>query len=134
MMKLFVAVVMILAGGCAWAQKPACTEHNAGQIYFDKKTGDVYVCEFSGKENQWMQKIGAKSPDPAPLKCGKYEYLEPAHYGDSCEHMEMTPSGTLCAGIGMQLPDRCVPILHTLTEKDWQELMARLKALEHKEK
>ena len=45
---------------------------------------------------------------PAPLKCGKYEEFEPAHSVGTANLMATT------------IPDRCVPILHTLTEKDWQ--------------
>ena len=67
---------------------------------------------------------------PAPLKCEKYEHYEPGSIEDCSD------------GLGScrtNVPARCAPDIHTLTEKDWQELMAqnrardaRLKALEGK--
>ena len=50
---------------------------------------------------------------PAPLKCGKYESRE--FISD-----DKFPAGHWT----------CLPIEHTVTEKEWQELMARLKKLE----
>ncbi len=47
---------------------------------------------------------------PASLKCGKYEEFQPSHAEET----------NLAAVI---VPDRCVPILHTVTEKEWQELI-----------
>ena len=53
-----------------------------------------------------------------PLKCGKYEHFEPAH----SEHTG--------GDIFVDYPDRCVPDMHTVTEKEWQELKEHIRTLE----
>ncbi len=53
--------------------------------------------------------------------CPKYQHLVPAHGRDcSTDYMACIE----------QVPDKCVDDIHTVTEREWQELMARLKALE----
>lgn len=70
---------------------------------------------------------------PKPLQCGKYQHIQ--HWAARCG-----PSPDMCDSESMVCeavsictpppPDQCVPNLHTVTEREWQELMARLKALE----
>jgi hypothetical protein len=57
---------------------------------------------------------------PEPLKCGKYQHAE-------------YPS-MWCGDTGTCFMPRCVDDMHWITEREWQELMARLKALETKAK
>ena len=53
---------------------------------------------------------------PAPLKCGKYQTFEPTHMVG-------------CGNMACSIPDRCADNLHTLTEKEWQDLQAEIKTL-----
>lgn len=56
---------------------------------------------------------------PAPLKCGKYQHEEyPSVWcGDSMPSTCFTP--------------RCAPDLHTVTEREWQELMEHIRWIDH---
>lgn len=69
---------------------------------------------------------------PAPLKCGKYEHVE--HWPDGqCGPEWCDKDGNVCfANCPPPPPDRCVPDLHTVTEKEWQELMKRMNDLEER--
>jgi hypothetical protein len=67
-----------------------------------------------------------------PLTCPKYQHL--VHSG--AESCRPAPE---CVGKGMSCniaictpepPDRCEDTMHTVTEKEWVDLMERLKALE----
>ena len=73
---------------------------------------------------------------PGPLKCGKYEHEEklPQRCANTCP-----PDGTSCIASRLVIPasDECVPDMHTVTEKEWQDkekkyqdLLERLKNLE----
>lgn len=62
-------------------------------------------------------------------KCGKYQHLEPAptyfggHYIDDGKgHLTLVP----------EPQSMCVDDMHTVTEREWQNLQARLKRLEEK--
>ena len=55
-------------------------------------------------------------PTPTPLKCGKYQHIDQSCYAD------MSNGGCL--------PLRCVDDLHTVTEKEWQDLQERLRLAE----
>jgi hypothetical protein len=57
---------------------------------------------------------------PKPLKCGKYE----EHTGNVCTVTTGDPN-VICG-------DRCRPKMHSVTEKEYQELLARIRALEAK--
>ena len=66
------------------------------------------------------QQIYVQQSVPDPV-CGKYQHLEPTGIVGwvSCRH------GEKCVAY----PDnRCVDDMHTVTEREWQELMERLKA------
>ena len=60
--KLFWAV--LLMGGIAWGQKPACTKDNIGQPYIDniEKVYPYWVCTADG----WMNVHPAHNPTPQP--------------------------------------------------------------------
>ena len=108
-MKLIIAALAV-AGCAAWGQQ-ACTKFQGGYSWDEKYYGNLEAC----------QKDAAP---PKPLKCGKYQHVEwqirakvigiPG--GDPYEHV---PGSEYCADD-----------MHSVTEKEWQELMARLKALE----
>ena len=100
-MKLFAAVLLI-ASVLGWGQ----TSPSKEEICL-MKHGKNY-CAFTPSEI-----ISSKYVKPAPLKCDdKYEYVA---YG-----MKDGKYGEMCA-----------PIMHTVTEKEWQELMSRLKKLDN---
>ena len=106
-MKLF-SILLLLSAGACMAQQPVQV---VTCVKWDSKTG---AC-IKGTNDA----TGKSYPQPAPLKCGKWTHFEPA--------VEVHVGGN----IFKSLPDRCAPDLHTVTEKEWQELMARLKRLEH---
>jgi hypothetical protein len=60
-------------------------------------------------------------PDLAPIACGKYQHFESGY---------MRWASETCYDCFQHVPDRCLDDLHTVTEREWVELMARLKALE----
>jgi hypothetical protein len=59
------------------------------------------------------------------LVCDQYQHLVPAHNEDCSTNM---------IGCSRSVPDKCVDDMHLITEREWQALMARLKALEDKGK
>lgn len=61
-----------------------------------------------------------------PAKCGKYQHLY--HWPGACGP-EAYPGDAVCHMIP---PDQCVDDIHEVTEREWQQLIARLKALESK--
>jgi hypothetical protein len=58
---------------------------------------------------------------PAPLKCGKYQHVEAVQSLCPCDK-----NGCTC------LPPtaKCAPDLHTVTEKEWQELNEQLRLMQ----
>lgn len=64
----------------------------------------------------------------APLKCWKYQHVE----WRSCppEQQICTLSGIPACYCNVQQPSYCADDLHTVTEREWQELMERLKEME----
>jgi len=89
-----------------------------------------YICE-SGKCGGGIKQSALEKAAPAPLKCGQYEHVE--HIEGYC-HSASCKGNFACPAIAVcDAPvDRCAPDLHTVTEKDWVELMERLKRLEDK--
>lgn len=71
--------------------------------------------------------IGGHQPEPAPLKCGKYQHPVKAH-------TDCSVSGDSHYGKCEYYPGVCADDLHTVTEKEYQQIMERLKALEWSEK
>jgi len=67
-------------------------------------------------------------PAPAPLKCGQYEHVELEHYSCVQDRNQQRPAHDCY----IDNTPRCAPDLHTVTEKDWQELMERMKRIEEK--
>ena len=68
-----------------------------------------------------LQKNGDVIAAPAPLKCGKYEFEDhPSQFcGDTYPSTCYKP--------------HCAPLTHTVTEKEFQAIMERLRKLEEKE-
>ena len=66
---------------------------------------------------------GAPKFIPKPLQCGKYQHEVP-------EHDEDCSTGGVGGVCFRHVEAYCVDDIHTVTEREWQELMARLKALE----
>lgn len=62
-----------------------------------------------------------------PLKCGKYQHIE-------SPHVECSKGGNgtpvFC---DTWVPEQCSDDIHIVTEREWQELMDRLRKLENKE-
>jgi len=70
-----------------------------------------------------------KSPIPKPLKCGKYQHV--VHEDAYCGGSACKGNGP-CVSIAVCHPEvnECADDMHPLTEKEWQELMQRIKVLE----
>jgi len=116
---LFLAGSVVGVGTSAWGQSidPSCAGHlpSTGECLSPSCPSGWYLTTDQKKCNL------IPSKQPKPLKCGKYERLAPITtpcvrnmYNSECE----------------VLGYRCEDQMHPLTEKEWQELMARLKALE----
>jgi len=60
--------------------------------------------------------------DDAPLKCAQYEHVE--------RPVSKCPDNQPVGCVLLPEPPVCAPDLHVVTEKEWQELLARLKVLE----
>ena len=65
-----------------------------------------------------------KAIQVTPLKCGKYQHVEQVGGWSTCGQ-------NACWS---EPYDSCVDDMHMVTEREWQELQTRLKALEKKEK
>ncbi len=76
----------------------------------------VYISPSAGKPETIIK--GKWETVPAPLKCGKYEHVDPG----VCHASSKDPD-VICD------KPHCAPDLHTVTEKEWQELQAELKTL-----
>ena len=101
----YLSILLLLSAGVCVGQQPTCTV-NASSA--DPNSNSV-KCE----------------PQPAPLKCGKYEHPE-ATDCNTCD-----PKIHICTLMNyINVPAHCAPDLHTVTEREWQELMERLKKLE----
>lgn len=99
-----IAIAVLMAGTATWGQEIIAVKPCPAGQYFTgavAANGDP-VCK-----------------NPPPLKCAKYEHIEPTHYG--CE-FGSNGGVAFCDKI---VPEQCVPDLHMVTEKEWQELMAR---------
>ena len=110
-MKLLSILLLLSAGGCV-GQQP-CSDCKLPSWVPESKVTAVIVPD----------------PQPAPLKCGKYEHVvhELAHCENTC-----SPDSWICNSSCKAIPERsyCAPDLHTVTEREWQELLERLKALD----
>lgn len=68
-------------------------------------------------------------PAQPPLDCGKYQHV--FHWPGSCGLSQC--DGQFCASTcSTPPPDKCVDDMHEVTEREWQQLMDRLRALESK--
>lgn len=116
-MKTTILAILLAMAGVGWGQQP----HPDGL--------DIVRTACSAMEPATRTKTEAcryVDAKPAPLKCGKFEKLEkPARFcGDSVYADE---NGKLVSSC---FKPYCAPIMHSVTEKEWVELMARLKKLE----
>lgn len=72
---------------------------------------------------------GAGTAPPIPVVCPRYQHEEilPAHCATTCE-----PTLSACDAICKEVSafDGCVDDLHIVTEREWQDVMARLKTVE----
>jgi hypothetical protein len=68
-------------------------------------------------------------PQVAPLKCGKYEHVEWDEEVDVIAIPENHHPYHKVPG-----SERCAPDLHVITEKEFQQLLERIKKLEEKSK
>ena len=70
------------------------------------------------------------APKQEPLKCGPYQHEQKtaAHCSNTCDQDGVNCT-TECRYVPAQ--DQCVDEVHFVTEREWQDLMKRLKALEH---
>jgi hypothetical protein len=70
---------------------------------------------------------------PTKLQCGKYQHIQ--HTEGYC-HWPACKEGVACPAIAVcdSPSDTCVDDMREVTEREWQELMKRIKSLESKEK
>jgi len=104
-MRQFAVLTMMLMIGCA-----------AGAQTFSQPTCPPgLVCD-------------GKTGKPIPLQCPKYQheqYTAP-HCANTCDSY-----GTCTAQcLSVAASDTCVDDMHTVTEREWQDLIARLKVVE----
>jgi hypothetical protein len=76
--------------------------------------------------------IAAPSQPPPFLTCGKYQHISytPAHCANTCDPRQGGACTANCLYVEAQTT--CVADMHEVTEREWQELMVRLHALESK--
>lgn len=83
------------------------------------------------KCTSWAGNLCLSIAPIAPLKCGKYQHVE-----NPIENMcaRLSPKDQnqnfLCTAPANHVVDVCADDMHSVSEREWQELMARLKALE----
>jgi hypothetical protein len=120
-MKKFAAIVT-LALGCVvgWGQKDCPSKAWIGDKclpFCTDSTSPFQEARPSCKERT--------------LQCGKYQHqqITPAHCANTC-----APGATVCTDQCLYIPERteCVDDLHVVTEREWQELITRIKTLELK--
>ena len=80
---------------------------------------------------QTLVDVHTAKPDNPPLKCEKYQHEQktPAHCAETCP-----PYGVACTSqcLYVAADDRCVDDIHMVTEREWQEVLAKLKELQPK--
>lgn len=136
MIKL-IGIAILMVGSVGWGQKPCVARKMVGcgdddrpsplecGKYAHLEFGDIGSCRLHMPcwEGKSMRCV-ADAPVPpraAPLKCGKYQHVE---------YRNTIPDGALCVGTAACNVPYCADDLHTVTEREWQQLMTRLKALE----
>jgi len=94
----------------------------------------VAIGDLHCKDNQHIEGDGKSKEgnhcvdDPPRMQCPKYEHFDRS-IADLCGAME--PAFRKKQAVCNTYPrEGCVPDLHWVTEKDWQELQERLKKLE----
>lgn len=106
------SIVLLLAMGMgAWGQQQSTC--SAGHETWTEAGG---WCHANPKERIPVAK-------PAPLKCGKWQHVASDSY-------EIVPRLKGSGYINREVVT-CADDIHPLTEREWQELMARLRKLEH---
>jgi hypothetical protein len=107
-MKIALVVLAGMTGCAAWGQQPTVPT---------SVTATILHCPF----NEVIEKTatGEACVVPKPLKCGKYQHVEPTCESDG--------NVTICNG-----SPKCADDMHSVTEKEWQELVGRLKELEER--
>jgi len=100
----------IVGSSCIYDKDHAPKQAKPGYKRIVLKSGDVEIVRV--KEDS----------STAPLKCGKYEHVE--------RPVSKCPDNQPVGCVMFPEPPACAPDLHVVTEREWQELMARLKAME----
>jgi len=82
-------------------------------------------CSRYAKGEQHLPNV----PECKPLVCGKYQHEQhiPGHCANTCD-----PEGFTCTTQCLWVPavDSCADDIHMVTEREWQELVIRMKKLE----
>lgn len=91
--------------------------------------GDLHCADNQHIEGDGKSENGNRCVDDAPLKCPKYQHVDhrDGYWGGAdCGGLYV------CASIAVYHPEVnvCVDDMHEVTEREWQELMARLKKFE----
>src|ERR1700678_3472801 len=101
-MKRFLIITILVLCGCgAWAQT---------------------------KQTIIVSAILPAPPQQPPLKCGQYQHVY--HWLGTCGPVPSNVNSSCYAVCTPPPPDRCVDDMHEVSEREWQDLMARLKTLE----
>jgi hypothetical protein len=87
-------------------------------------------CEDNVGTGSCVYKRAADVPaPPKPLHCGKYQHVD--HWPGVCGPAPCDEKTGVCTAMCTPPPpDKCVDDLHPVTEREWQETMERLAAME----
>lgn len=112
-----IALMLVMAQQVRQPMEPtdACNSFNRGEVVND------YRCTEQTTGFVWVKR--------QLLHCAKLEHE--VHLPQRCANT-CPPDGTICTTECriLQPEDYCAPDLHEVTEKEWQELMERLKSLQ----
>ncbi len=116
--------IILLMCGAAWGQANITVDPTSHEPMVSCNGGDPvpakYAPDCTPAERFYAGTPFGKIVPDKPLACPKYQHLDP-------------PIGIVDCGIdpSRNCTPHCVDDIHTVTEREWAELMARLKALEH---
>ena len=114
-MKIFAAMLMMGTAVGAWGQSPATSD-----LIHTRTEATTAIVDCS-KALPLCPK-GQTCSCVQPLKCGKYQHVEPSRLGCA-----VGDDVGYCDRI---IPAQCADDMHMVTEREWQDLAARMKVLE----
>lgn len=131
-----IALLLVLSAGMCVGQNGAgvcCATGNLSPLFqTDGLETARMACAAMEPENrnktEACRYVASHPAQPAPLKCGKYEHVDDT-LRKLCLALEPETRNKLPHCNPLPKDVVCVPDVHVVTEKEWQELMDRLDAL-----